>query len=189
MRILNEQERLYLEHLRTFDAWNRQAILAVMGTFGIPASYLDVGCGTGAMVGAVKRMGADAQGVDLLVPDDRTPYLFQVDVAQPFDLGRAFDLVTCIEVAEHIPEQATDVFLDNVSRHLGSPGIFVLSAAGPGQGGENHKFLRPGYWWRTELHNRQIAYREDYTMRLRLVWSVIPMPMMWLAANVQVFER
>ena len=189
MRSLNDRERAYLDHIREFDPWNRQAMLAVMGTFGIPASYLDVGCGSGAMVGVVKRMGADAHGVDLLVEDGQVPYLHQLDASQPFDLGRAFDLVTCIEVAEHIAEDRIGTFLDNISKHLASPGILVLSAAGPGQGGEDHQLLRPGYWWRTELHNREISYREDYTMRLRLVWSVIPMPMMWLAANVQVFNR
>jgi cyclopropane fatty-acyl-phospholipid synthase-like methyltransferase len=124
-----------------------------------------------------------------LVPGDSTSYLQQLDAAEPFDLGHAYDLVTCIEVAEHIPEKGIPAFLGNIDTHLNSPGVLVFTAAGPGQAGENHQFLRPGYWWRTEFHNRGITYREDYTSRLRLVWSAIPMPQMWLAANLQGFDR
>lgn len=189
MRSLNESERLYLDHLRTFDNWNRQAILGVVACLGIPRSYLDIGCGTGAMVGALRRLGVDGHGLDLLVPDDSLAYMRQIDCSEHFDLGRGFDLVTCIEVAEHIPEKSVGTFIENIARHVGDPGVLILSAAGPGQGGENHQFLQPGYWWRTKFHNLGLSYREDYTSRIRLVWTTIQMPMMWLAANVQVFER
>ena len=189
MRSLSPEQRAYLDHLRTFDPWNRQVMLGIAATFGIPPSHLDIGCGTGVMVGVMRRLNVASFGVDLLVPDDRINYLMQADVSQPLDMLRAFDMVTCIEVAEHIDEDRIGVFAENIARHVNQPGLLILSAAGPGQGGESHKFLRPGYYWRTVFHDLGLTYREDYTNRLRLVWTSIAMPMMWLAANVQVFDR
>merc|ERR1712157_428113 len=34
-----------------------------------------------------------------------------------FDLGRKFDWVICLEVAEHIPRESEDVMLGNLKRH------------------------------------------------------------------------
>lgn len=36
---------------------------------------------------------------------------------EPFDLGRVFDWVMCLEVAEHIPAASEDVLLSNLRRH------------------------------------------------------------------------
>lgn len=52
------------------------------------------------------------------------------DLGRPLDLGRKFDWVLCIEVAEHIPAELSGVFLKNLDGHV-SDGL-VLSWARPG---------------------------------------------------------
>ena len=67
------------------------------------------------------------------------------DIAQPFELGRRFDIIQCLEVGEHLPESSSDTLIGNLTRH----GDMVLfSAATPGQGGENHINEQTHEYWR-----------------------------------------
>ena len=181
----------YLKHLESFNTWNQRVLLATLATMGWPNRYLDIGCGTGIMVRTARALRIDGVGIDLLVkPVNDEPWLIKHDLTTPIDLDRKFELITCIEVAEHIDESKIDWFTDNIERHMPVGGLLVFTAASPGQGGEQHKTLWRGYKWRTHFHEKYgISYRSDYTNRLRLIWSMIPMPMMWLTPNLQVFDR
>jgi SAM-dependent methyltransferase len=104
------------------------------------ASVLDVGCGVGTWLGTFSRLGvAEVFGVDRDVPIEALeidPSCYcAVDVAAPFTLGKRFDLVVSLEVAEHLPAAAADDFTANLVRH-GDAVLF--SAAVPGQGGTHH---------------------------------------------------
>jgi 2-polyprenyl-3-methyl-5-hydroxy-6-metoxy-1,4-benzoquinol methylase len=60
------------------------------------------------------------------------------------DLDQKFDLVISLEVAEHLPKTAADVFVDSVVRH---GDVILFSAAIPFQGGNGHVNEQwPGYW-------------------------------------------
>jgi hypothetical protein len=73
------------------------------------------------------------------------------NIADPLNLGSQFDLVQCLEVAEHLPPAASETLLDNITRH----GTRVLfSAAVPGQGGENHINERSCEYWRDRFAAR-----------------------------------
>lgn len=114
-------------------------------------SVLDVGCGAGAWLRAHQETGVDdVLGIDgdyvdrsLLVIE---PQRFAAtDITAPFDLGRTYDLVQCLEVAEHVPAASGPALIDNLVRH----GRFILfSAAVPGQGGKGHINERPLDYWR-----------------------------------------
>ncbi|HEX4490222.1 MAG TPA: class I SAM-dependent methyltransferase [Acidimicrobiia bacterium] len=106
-----------------------------------PTSVLDVGCGRGTWLAAFARLGVnDVLGVDgahvsardLEIP----PAAFLAhDLTQPLRLGRRFDLVMSLEVAEHLDEQYASAFVESLVTH----GAAVLfSAAVPGQGGAGH---------------------------------------------------
>jgi hypothetical protein len=179
----------YREHLATFDRWNQRIFLSTVALMGWPGNYLDIGCGTGIMVETARALEIPAHGLDLLIqPDDSKPWLHKQDLTIPFDLQVKFQMITCIEVVEHIHKKKIDIFMDNIIRHKLENGMVVFTAASPGQGGEHHKTLRPGYQWRDYFWNRyEMNYREDLTTRLRMAWNLIPMPMQWLTANVQVF--
>ena len=115
-----------------------------------PRSVLDVGCGRGAWLAAWRRRGvADAVGVDgawvdpAALQNPRSAFVV-ADLTAPVDLGRRFDLVECLEVAEHLPEAAADGLVASLVRH---GDVVLFSAATPGQGGEFHVNEQPLSYW------------------------------------------
>ena len=128
----------------------------------LPAtSVLDVGCARGTWLDEWRRAGsADIFGVDgdyvkpaqLLIP----PANFRAaDLSQPIALGRRFDLVQSLEVAEHVPASAADTFVQNLVDH--ATGAILFSAAPPGQGGEFHVNEQPYGYWREKFRGHGYA--------------------------------
>ncbi len=182
--------------LAPFDKINEGAFMALWATItlahGMPETYLDLGSGTGAMVNMARKIGIEAYGVDVINgPED---WFIHHDLTRPLEMERMtrgsamFDLITCLEVAEHLPKTAENVLVETISRHLNQGGILVFSAALPGQSGEHHVNLRPPWYWRDLCYEAGVSYRADYTGRLSHLWSLIAGPAMWLWANVQVFD-
>ena len=116
-----------------------------------PASVLDVGCGVGAYLALFKRFGAAAVfGLDGVPPEATASVLepgeYAVrDLAEPLHLDRVFDLVLCVEAAEHLEERHSGTLLDSIARHAG--GVIVFSAAEPGQPGHGHINCQPISHW------------------------------------------
>jgi SAM-dependent methyltransferase len=122
-----------------------------------PRTLLDVGCGRGAWLAEWLRKanvavtGVDGHYVDprsLLIPAER---FVAADISQPLDLGRRFDLVECLEVAEHLPGSCADTLVDSLVRH---GDLILFSAAIPGQGGEFHVNEQPYDYWRAKFATR-----------------------------------
>jgi SAM-dependent methyltransferase len=113
-----------------------RALLALFALEGIPQSMLDVGCGTGYLVALARRLEVNAIGVDVAAPDAPHLGLRRHDLREPLDLGREFDLVVTMEVAEHLPPDVADTFVESVARHVGK--LLVWTAAQPDQGGDGH---------------------------------------------------
>ena len=120
-------------------------------------SVLDVGCAQGVWLAAWRDAGvSDYLGVDGDYVDPRglriDPARFLArDLAEPIDLGRSFDLVQSLEVAEHLPADCAETFVDSLVRH--AP-IVLFSAATPGQGGEHHVNEQPFEYWREKFRRR-----------------------------------
>ena len=122
-------------------------------------SVVDFGCGQGAWLSAWAEAGASVTGVDGPYIDRRHLLIdsrdFRADdLVAPIDLGRRFDLVQSLEVAEHLPAVKAEQFVDTLTAH-GSHILF--SAAVPGQGGENHVNEQPPDYWRTLFRERGYA--------------------------------
>jgi SAM-dependent methyltransferase len=105
-----------------------------------PGSILDLGCGSGIYPRLYQHLGvADVLGVDgldlsatVLTADTYR----EADLQQPFDAGRRFDLVICLEVLEHLFPERSDVLLDTIAAHATETILF--SMAEPGQPGNGH---------------------------------------------------
>lgn len=117
-------------------------------------SVLDIGCGTGPWLSVAHSLGLqDIAGVDGNYVD-RSLLLFETaqftpcDISKPFDVGRSFDLVQCLEVAEHVPSACARTLVSNIVRH---GRLVMFSAAVPGQGGENHINEQPYEYWRDQF--------------------------------------
>lgn len=73
-----------------------------------PRTVLDVGCAKGFLVECLRDRGADAYGFDVSeyaighVRSDIKPYCWVASAAEPIE--KTYDLITCIEVCEHLPE-------------------------------------------------------------------------------------
>lgn len=142
---------LFYQYQRAGAASSAVRLLPVVLKYLEVRSVLDVGCGAGAWIRAYGELGVktcvgiDGEYVDrsllLMKPDDFRP----LDITSSFDLGRQFDIVQCLEVAEHVPPRFSETLIDNITRH-GKAVLF--SAAPPGQGGENHINERPYSYWR-----------------------------------------
>ena len=122
-------------------------------------SVVDVGCGIGTWPRTFIEHGvADVVGVDfheesgqLLIP----PTSFRkMDLRRPVDLGRSFDLVVCLEVAEHLEEEYAEALVDSLVRH--GP-IVLFGAAVPGQGGWSHKNEQWPEYWAAKFRARGLA--------------------------------
>jgi SAM-dependent methyltransferase len=115
-----------------------------------PRSVIDVGCGVGTWLSVFRELGVaevcgvDGDWVDRAALEFPAGCFEAADLAKPLRLNRLFDLVLSLEVAEHLPPESADTFVDSLSA-LG-PAI-VFSAAIPLQGGVNHVNEQwPEYW-------------------------------------------
>ncbi len=126
-------------------------VAKVLQQYFSPHSMLDVGCGVGTWIKAFSEYFPDLDyfGVDGAYVKEKDLVVEQkhfkgMDISEPFDLGKKFDLVISLEVGEHIAHQKASVFVENICRH----GDFVMfSAAIPGQGGTFHVNEQfPEYW-------------------------------------------
>jgi len=191
--------------LAPFDGWNERALCQIAAWMGIPASYLDLGSGTGAMVNCARKLGSEAYGVDVISRGPGHEHWFiTADLSDPVYVSKAdepdrwghFDLITCLEVAEHLPLDAHETLVDTIARHLkpapneyDPSGFLIFSAAPPGQRGEHHVGCRPAHEWRSMFYERGISYRDDLTRQLCHLFGWVSGPAShWLAANLSVYD-
>ncbi len=129
-------------------------------------TVLDVGGGNGVWARVWEDNGARATLVDgdyvhAPLVEDFQP----CDLSRPLDLGRRFDLVQSLEVAEHLPEGSARDFVASLARH---GDVVLFSAAVPGQGGEHHVNEQPPEYWRALFAELGYGCFDFLRLRLRL---------------------
>ena len=141
---------LYVHEEQVHNLTTPREVVPIVMEMVKPHSVLDVGCGLGTWLRAFEEHGVDdVLGLDgdhvnqalLKIPLDK----FRTqDLTKRWDLGRKFDLVISLEVAEHLDENAADRFVEMLVNHGDT---IVFSAAVPRQGGQNHLNEQwPAYW-------------------------------------------
>lgn len=111
-----------------------------------------MGCGVGTWLKSALEFGvSEVIGIDgidvrksgLLVAEGQ----FRIqDLTEDWNLGRRFDLVLCLEVAEHLPASAAESLMESVTSHTD---VVAFSSACPGQAGDHHINCQwPVYWQR-----------------------------------------
>jgi SAM-dependent methyltransferase len=129
-----------------------QAILPHVNGLLHPASVVDVGCGRGCWLYVWQQLGienvvgldgADVEPEMLRIPLEK---FVVCDLEAPPDLGRRFDLAMSVEVAEHLPPEGAESFVNfltnpfdlvmagQVLEHVLYPDRAVVSV---------HRMLRP----------------------------------------------
>lgn len=115
-----------------------------------PRSVIDVGCGIGTWASVFLDYGlTDVLGIDgswvkqesMMIPAEN----FRAnDLTDPSPLDKRFDLAISLEVAEHLPRNSADEFVNFLST---LSDVVIFSAAVPQQGGIDHINEQwPTYW-------------------------------------------
>ena len=155
-----------------------------------PASVLDVGCGIGTWLksfidlGVVDVLGIDGDYVNReQLSEHIEPVNFLAkDLSLPFDLGRKFDVVISLEVAEHLPESTAAEFVDSLVKH---GDIIIFSAAIPSQGGQNHLNEQWKKYWIDLFARHQYSV---YDLIRPRIWDMQEVDY-WYKQNMIVFGK
>jgi len=115
-----------------------------------PTNVIDIGCGDGTWLSVFRSHGVNQiLGIDgsyirpsmLQIPAD---FFLSMDLSQPILLDHTFELAVSLEVAEHLPKESAQRFVESLVR-LSS--VVLFSAAIPHQGGTHHVNEQwPSYW-------------------------------------------
>ena len=144
----------FFEYINQGSANSAATIIPLIKSYFKVRSVIDFGCGQGAWLREWRRSGAqEVLGLDgdyvnkdaLLI--DRSELLVS-NLADPVDMGKKFDLVESLEVAEHLPESAASAFIESLVRH---GDVVLFSAAAIGQGGHDHINEQPYEYWRDKF--------------------------------------
>ena len=111
-----------------------------------PKNALDVGCGQGCFVAALRKHGVKAEGFDFSKyalehhhPECKKEWLKLHDATKPWPYkDKSFDLVVCLDFYEHIYEEDLPKVLDEMFR-VARKWIFLqIAVVGGGSGAEIH---------------------------------------------------
>lgn len=147
----------FFAHLANESLRSARIVVPLVVELISPTSVLDVGCGPGAWLQALKENGVEVIcGLDgdyldrstLLIDKEQ---FFAVDLTQPIRLDREYDLALCIEVAEHLPARHARNLIEQLT--TAAP-VVLFSAAIPGQGGTNHINEQWPLYWRERFAER-----------------------------------
>lgn len=132
-----------------------QAIVPlVLQALGHPQSIIDLGCGTGSWLsvfseaGVPTIVGVDGSYVEKTQLEISPAQFISHNLEHPFVLPERhqsrFDLAMSIEVAEHLPPNRAESFVQELTA---LSDVVLFSAAIPGQGGIGHINEQwPEYW-------------------------------------------
>jgi SAM-dependent methyltransferase len=145
-----------------------------------PSSVVDVGCGLGNWLhvarelGVPKVAGIDTDHFDSVKRGLSSSEYFCHDLNKPLVNFEKFDLVICLEVAEHLAAESAENLIKTLT---GLGEIILFSAAIPGQGGQDHLNEQwPDYW-------QQKFYTQDY------IFLDCLRPRIWNNSNIKFWYR
>lgn len=105
-----------------------------------------------------------------------------LDLTVPVYHIRPFDWIISIEVAEHIPKEYENIYIDNLVRHA-REGI-ILSWATPGQGGLSHLNEKNFEEVESKMFSKGFKHLKEESQKIRNK-SFLP----WIQNNLNIFKR
>lgn len=139
-----------------------------------PLSALDAGCAMGFLVEALHGRGVDAWGVDvseyaISKVDDSVAGRCRVgSVTEPFE--RRYDLITCIEVLEHLPPEQAEPAIASL---CAATDRILLSTTPEDFGEATHLNVQPPEFWAAAMA-REGFYRDlDHDFSYLTPWAAL----------------
>jgi hypothetical protein len=140
MKPTTYQDNFYEYHLQGALA-SAGAIIPLVQEYVHPNSVIDIGCGIGAWLSVWEKRGVkEIKGVDGAYVDKKQ-LLIDVNNFEDFNLeqgyksNKRYDIVTCLEVAEHLPAKSAELFVESL---CALSDVVLFSAAIPAQEGTMH---------------------------------------------------
>lgn len=118
-----------------------------------PKTFLDVGCAYGYLVAELRRRGVQAYGIDVssyaisqTAPDIKAycAVASVVDGQLPDGFPTRFDLVSCVEVLEHLHEEDSDAAIRTL---CSLSDLLLISACPTDDGDTTHVNTQPPTYW------------------------------------------
>ena len=156
-------------HWRTFFTMVAERLKAVTN----PSSVMDVGCARGLLVQAFREQGVDAYGIDVSQHAIDTAH---PDVASRLSVGSAehvegsWDLITCIEVLEHMAPDAAERAIDSM---CGASDRVLLSSTPSNFEEPTHINVREPAAWAASFAERGFFRRADVDLSFIAPWTVL----------------
>ena len=97
-------------------------------------------------------------------------------------MGKKFDYVISLEVAEHIPKKYEEIYVNNLIRHIDSH--LITSWAIKGQGGDGHVNEQDEDYILNMYKEKGMVYQKEVSEALRNVATLS-----WFKETIFVFEK
>jgi SAM-dependent methyltransferase len=139
-----------------------------------PTSVLDAGCAIGLLVEQLRARGVDAEGVDISdyahseMPDEVREHCWVASLTEP--IPKRYDLVTCIEVVEHMPASDVRAAIAN----LCSAADRVLLSSSPYDYSEpTHLNVKQPEYWSSLMAANGFIRDFDYDASYLTPWAAL----------------
>ena len=183
----------YKYHQEWHEKWEPSCSKEFFKLFHVD-SVIDLGCGIGSFLLGFYQCGLrDLLGLEInhdlaeeFIDKSVKPYIIKMDITDDLQLGRRFDCVWSVEVAEHIHPDKTMQFIYNLFAL--SKRYVLLTAAGPGQRGVEHRNCRPREFWIEQIKAVGIEYMPDIENNIRRLWKDANVPE-YILNNLMFFEK
>ena len=148
------------------------------------SSVVDFGCGNADYIKNLITSGFKCEAYD---GNPNTPEMTDglgkvLDLSKEFNLGKTFDYVMSLEVAEHIPKESEETYVDNLIRHTGF--YLITSWAIIGQGGDGHVNEQDEEYVLNMYKEKDMIYNKEVSEALRSVATLG-----WFKNTIYVFEK
>lgn len=157
-------------HWKTFFATIADELVALLR----PTSAYDAGCAKGFLVRALVDAGVDARGGDISpeavegAPPGLRERLEVKDLTEPLD--RQYDLITCIEVLEHMGAEAARLAIANL---CAAANVVVLSTTPDDFQEPTHINIGQAGDWAQEFARHDFYRRTDIDATFLSPWGVV----------------
>ena len=169
-----------------------------------PTSVVDVGCGTGQMLEVFRERGVrsllgleSSEGIEWcrkLGIQEAGAYIHPADLRDEEAIlnapgGGVVDLVVCVEVAEHLPEEACRHVVSDICRYIRPKWLAFSGAVPRSPGGTGHINEHYFEYWRdlVQSFGTHVLDREKSNALHRFLDGCDPM-FTW-ASNVYLYRR
>jgi len=148
------------------------------------STVVDFGCGNADYIKHLITLGFKCEAYD---GNPNTPQMTDgiakvQDLTVDFDLGKQFDYVINLEVAEHIPKKYEKIYINNVVKHTGK--YLIMSWAKIGQGGDGHVNCQNHDYVIDVFNKHGMVYQEEASLALRSVAELD-----WFKETIFIFSK